>query len=324
MASEPNVTIPVVDLSPFLQGDGDGDGDGDRDGINLAKETIGQACKTHGFFRIVNHGVPTELMVRALNLSKAFFSLPDEEKLKSKPIPGSKAPLPAGYCKQPENSADKNEYLMVFSPELGFNLYPNDPAEFRATLEECYHALSKTAILVQDILNECMALPPNFFREYNANRSFDMMMALRYYPETEAENNGLSEHQDGNCLTFVFQDEVGGLEVLKDGKWVSADPSEGSIIVNLGDIIQVLSNNKFQSAMHRVTRKKAYRHSFAFFFNIDGEKWIEPLPQFTSEIGEAPCYRGFMYNEYMQLRMRNKTHPPSRPEDVVHISYYAI
>ena len=87
----------------------------------------------------------------------------------------------------------------------------------------------------------------------------------------------------------------------------------------------MLSNKKLKSATHRVVRKPAvHRHSFAFFFNIHGDKWMEPLPEFTDNIGEAPRYRGFLYKEYQALRMRNKTHPPSRPENVIHITHYAI
>ncbi|OAY70726.1 Gibberellin 20 oxidase 5 [Ananas comosus] len=240
MGSEPKTAIPIVDLSPFLCGGGGGD----EAGVKLATETIGEACRHYGFFWIVNHGVPREHMARAIELSQAFFALPDEEKRKVKPAEGSKAPLPAGYSRQPEHSADKND---------------------------------KTALIVQDIVNECMGLPANFLKEYNSNRSFDFMTALRYFPTTGAGDNRLSEHQDGNCLTFVFQDDIGGLEVLKDGEWIPVDPTDGSIIVN-----------------------------------------------FTTDIGEKPRYRKFLYNEYIQLRMRNKTHPPSRPEDVIHITHYAV
>ena len=88
----------------------------------------------------------------------------------------------------------------------------------------------------------------------------------------------------------------------------------------------MLSNNRLKSATHRVVRKPAHRHSLAFFFNIHGDKWIEPLPEFTTKVGEAPRYRGFVLDEYLQRRMRAQLNPPSRPEDVIHnnITYYAI
>lgn len=115
--------IPTVDLSPFFR---DGDHQGDK---NKAMEAIGQACSEYGFFQIVNHGVPHDLMSQALHLSKTFFEYPDEEKLKSSP--GSEAPLPAGYSRQPKHSQDKNEYFLLFPPESNFNVYPKNPPEFR-------------------------------------------------------------------------------------------------------------------------------------------------------------------------------------------------
>ena len=89
--------------------------------------------------------------------------------------------------------------------------------------------------------------------------------------------------------------------------------------------MKALSNNKVKSATHRVVRTKGKsRHSFAFFYNLNGDKWVEPLPKFTKEIGESAKYRGFFYKDYQELRLRNKTHPPSTPQDVIHITHYAI
>ncbi|XP_047062456.1 gibberellin 3-beta-dioxygenase 2-like [Lolium rigidum] len=280
-------------------------------------------------------------MARALELSAAFFALPDEEKAKVRLAEGSSsAPLPAGYARQPARSADKNEYLLVFNPKLWLNVYPAEPAGFRSSvpsnsnfyslfldaLEECYAKLTDLGLLIQDILNECMGLPPGFLAEFNADRNFNFLTPLRYFPATSAEEtNGICAHEDANLVTFVLQDNVGGLEVLGSDGWVPAELIEGTIIANIGDIVQVLSNNKFKSATHRVVRKPgAHRHSLAFFFNLHGDRWVEPLPQFAGNVGEAPRYRGFKYGDYMQMRMRNKTHPPSRPEDVVDITHYAI
>ncbi|KAJ4712127.1 flavonol synthase/flavanone 3-hydroxylase-like [Melia azedarach] len=308
--------IPTVDLSPFFK-------ESDQHGKKKAMEVIGEACSQYGFFQIVNHGIPPELLNRALLLSKTFFGYSGEEKLKSSP--GSDAPLPAGYNRQPQHSPDKNEYLLVFPPGSSFNIYPQNPPDFKEVLEETFSRLTKTGMLIESILNECLGLPPNFLKEYNHDRSWDFMTTLHYFPATEIENNGITEHEDGNCITFVFQDDAGGLEVNKNGEWIPVIPSPGTIVVNVGDVIQVLSNNKFKSATHRVVRpKEKDRYSYAFFYNLQGDKWIEPLPQFTHEIGEPPKYRGFLFKEYQALRMRNKSHPPERPEDVIHITHYAI
>jgi isopenicillin N synthase-like dioxygenase len=120
--------LPVVDLAPFFTDDGH-DGGVSR---ASATEAVRQACRTHGFFRAVNHGVPAHLMARALELSAAFFALPDEDKASARAAEGAEAPLPAGYARQPAHSADKNEYVLVFDPKLGFNVYPGEPAGFRS------------------------------------------------------------------------------------------------------------------------------------------------------------------------------------------------
>ncbi|KAL6651931.1 hypothetical protein ACP70R_010856 [Stipagrostis hirtigluma subsp. patula] len=195
-----NCTLPVVDMAPFFAGD--------EGGIAGATEAVREACQTHGFFRAVNHGVPAELMARALELSAAFFALPDE-KAKSRPAEGSKAPLPAGYGRYPAHAADKNEYLLICHPELGLNVYPAEPAGFREVVEECFSKLAELGLLVVEILNECMGLPSGFLKDYNSDRSFDFMAVLRYFPAMEEENSGLGKHEDGNCITFVFQDGVG-------------------------------------------------------------------------------------------------------------------
>ncbi|XP_047070157.1 2-oxoglutarate-dependent dioxygenase 19-like [Lolium rigidum] len=314
--------LPVVDLAPFFSTAEDAAAARAR-----ATEAVREACMDTGFFRIVNHGVPRELMARMLELSAAFFALPDEEKAKVLPAEGSSStPLPAGYLRPPADSPDKNEYLLVFNPELVLNMYLAEPAGFRDVIEECYAKLTNLGLLIQEILNECMGLPPGFLADYNDDRNFDFLSLIRYFPATSTEDtNGVSPHQDNTLITFVLQDDVGGLEILGSDGFVPVKPVEGTIITNIGDIVQVLSNKKFKSPTHRVVRKLGtHRHSLAFFVNLHGDKWVEPLPQFAANVGEAPRYRGFKYGDYMQLRLTNTTHPPSNPEDAAGITHYAI
>ncbi|CDP12333.1 unnamed protein product [Coffea canephora] len=312
-----NKVFPTVDLSPFFNGEND------ENGKKKAKETISKACSEYGFFLIVNHGVPQEFLSKAMQLSKTYFKYPDEEKLKCSPKFG--VPLPAGYIKQPHNVPDKNEFIIMFPPDSSFNVLPSNPPEFKESLEKMFICFSKLGELMESIINECLGLPTNFLKEYNHDRSWDLMAAIHYFAAVGAEDIGQSEHEDGSCISFVVQDDVSGLEVQYNGEWIPVIPEEGKIVVNVADVIQVLTNNKFKSGMHRVASPKGRsRNSFAFFYNLPGEKWVEPLPQFTKEIGEEPKYRGFKNQDYQALRVRNKTHPPARPEDVIRITHYAI
>ncbi|KAK8527000.1 hypothetical protein V6N13_084870 [Hibiscus sabdariffa] len=279
-----DVQIPTVDLSPFFTQD-------DEAGKKKAMETITKACSEYGFFQIVNHGVPVDLLQRALELSRIFFEFPSQEKLKSSAPPD--APLPTGYNTQPQQSPDKNEYLSMFPPGSSFNVFPQNPPQFKQVLEDVFSNLTKTALVVETIVSQCLGLPKNFLTEFNQDRSWDFMAALRYFPATESENNGFTQHEDGNCLSFVFEDDTGGLQILKDGKWIPIIPTKGTLVVNLGDVIQ-------------------------------GDKWVEPLPHFTHHIGKPPIYRGFRYSEYLQLKLRNKTHPPTSPQDEIRITHYKI
>jgi isopenicillin N synthase-like dioxygenase len=133
-ASDDGSALPVVDLAPFFVDD---DGDGVARGRGRATEAVREACLSSGFFRVVNHGVPRELMARALQLQASFFALPDEEKTKVRPAEGTCAPLPAGYARQPAHSVDKNEFLLVLHPRLWPNLYPAEHAGFRSAFAVC-------------------------------------------------------------------------------------------------------------------------------------------------------------------------------------------
>lgn len=112
----------------------------------------------------------------------------------------------------------------------------------REVLDEMFSHFVNAGRIIENTINECLGLPPNLLTEYNNDRKWDLMSAFRYFPATETENTGVAEHKDVNCITFVFQDEVGGLEIRKDGNWIPVTPLEGTLIVNVGDVIQVMTN----------------------------------------------------------------------------------
>ena len=131
MAKASSSIIPTIDLSPFFNGSGGDDEDLMK---KKTKEVIDHACSEYGFFQIVNHGVPLDLMTRALELSEKFFDYPNEEKVKLKLSLESAEglPIPAGYTCVPEHGSDKKyEYLITFRPGSSCNLYPDDLPEFR-------------------------------------------------------------------------------------------------------------------------------------------------------------------------------------------------
>lgn len=222
--------IRTVDLSPFFtHGD-------QEEAKRAATDAIRQSCIEFGFFQVTNHGIPLDLMNRAMDLSRAFFSLAEYEKAKIRPK--KDAPVPAGYLKQPPHSADKNESLMMMPPGNPFNVLPFNPPGFREAMEDMFRHFTRIGALIENIVNNSLGLPPNFLNEYNQERSLDLMSCKLYFPATETENAGISRHEDGNVVSFVFQDEVGGLEVLKDGQRIPVVLLPGTLSVNIGDTIE--------------------------------------------------------------------------------------
>ncbi|XP_060170568.1 1-aminocyclopropane-1-carboxylate oxidase 1-like [Lycium barbarum] len=144
----------------------------------------------------------------------------------------------------------------------------------------------------------------------------DLLSSYRYFPATKIEDNGATSHQDPTVLALIFQDDTGGLEGLKDGGWIPMAPIEGALVFHLCDVLQVLTNDKFVSPFHQMVRPKGKsRYVLVFFYNLNEEKWVEPLTQFTKELGELPKYRRFQYKDYFGMRVKEKLNPPAKHED---------
>ncbi|XP_055827978.1 protein DOWNY MILDEW RESISTANCE 6-like [Solanum dulcamara] len=302
--------IPTIDVSPFFRSEEN------KEGKKKGIEQIREACINYGFFQIVNHGIPLELLSKTMDMYKTFFACSDEEKLT---VPSD------NYLKSTRNSAETYEHLVFRFPFNVFNVCPNKLPHFKQVLEEMVSHFKNLGFVLGGIISECLGLPHDFLTNYRNDRSRDSLMGLHYFPATENDNIGKPAHEDPGCLNFLYQDEVRGLQVQKDGQWITVAPSKDKLVVNIGDVIQVLSNNKFKSATHRVVRpREISRYSYAFSYNVQGDKWVEPLPEFTKKIGESPKYRGFLFEEYHQLRFKNRSHPPARPEDLIHITHYSI
>ncbi|CAI9770211.1 unnamed protein product [Fraxinus pennsylvanica] len=127
-------------------------------------------------------------------------------------------------------------------------------------------------------------------------------------PESlDEEAEGLGMHTDMSCVTVVYQDEIGGLQVRsKDGKWMNIAPSEETLVVNLGDMLQAWSNEQLRSSEHRVVLKKPVnRFSLAFFWCFEDEKVVLAPDEVVGE-GNKRIYRPFVCSEYLKFRESNE------------------
>lgn len=313
--------VPVIDLGPSL------DPSVARTAELGVVSQIGKACEEWGFFQVINHGIPVDLIEEVLATSRIFFEFPAQEKMKvrARAPGGDQSVFPTGYNVYPPSRWDSYENLYYRAGPAACNTFPEDLPQFRLVVEKLLKFLSKTAELIEGLVSQSLGLPANFLKEFIEERIEPLKVLCYPRAKSQHEEIGAWEHQDSSCITLVGQDESGGYQVLKDGKWVDIKPTKGALVINIGDILQVWSNNRFKSAVHRVLNSKERRRcSFAFAIIPNPNMIVRPLPQFSTDINCPAAYTAFIYRDYMAKRIHKKANPPTVPEDFVTISTYAI
>ncbi|KAI1080643.1 hypothetical protein F5B20DRAFT_538421 [Whalleya microplaca] len=320
--------IPVIDLAPMFSSE-----ISDRKQV---ASSIRSAAVNNGFFYIKNHGIPEGTIAQCKQQVINFMRQPQEKKdlvdsqRHSKYYNGY-----LGYRKaqiSPSESADVREsFSFRYSPELD----PDHPKDISEVPEEV-----RTWIRGEDFVWEGTSHLPNFKRDCLAYwsgcltlarrlvRMFALSLSLEedfwddkttypgadgvfnYYPprsQEEAEKSfvGLGSHTDLQLFTLLWQDNVGGLQILtKEGQWLKAPPIEGTIVVNIGDFMMRLCNDIYKSNVHRVTNESAAeRVSMPFFFGLNFNCVEGVVPSCTSESNPAR-YEPISCGNWCQMRFK--------------------
>jgi isopenicillin N synthase-like dioxygenase len=295
-------SVPVVDLEPFTARG--------LDGKRSVADNVGRACTDIGFFTIVAHGVPDRLLVRMDEVSRAFFDLPLEEKLRVKrPRPEqSRGYIGVGdenlaYSRGDRSTLDLKEFFAIGPvdvpddtyhrrpeayPSFAPNLWPERPAEMRAVWTEYYRAMEGLAWTIMRIFALALDLPEGFFQRY-VDRHISGIRAINYPDQPVAPEAGqlrAGAHTDYGAVTILKSENApGGLQVMnRRGEWVDVVTSPGSFVCNIGDLMQRWTNDRWTSTMHRVVnppRARALggrRQSIVFFHQPNYDALIECLP----------------------------------------------
>lgn len=283
--------IPVIDISPLINGENP----------QLVASQIGDACEKVGFFYIKNHGVEQQLIDQMYTLTKSFFKLTFEEKNKLN-IVNSGLTL-RGYIPMyaenvdPANTRDFKECFDYgahddeVSPFFGPNQMPCGLPQFETVAEDYHAAVLTLARMLIGGIALSLGLPQDYF-EHLQRKPITIQRVLRYPPQigkVSLEEIGIGAHTDYGFLTVLSQDAVGGLQVRnRAGEWVTAPPVEGTFIVNIGDLVQTLTNDRYTSTMHRVINTSGLeRYSIPFFIDLDFDAVVEPVPTCVSETSPA-------------------------------------
>lgn len=129
----------------------------------------------------------------------------------------------------------------------------------------------------------------------------EFIVNLLHYPKCPNPNltSGAGRHSDISSITVLLQDDTGGLYVHKDASWIHVKPMKGALVVNIGDILQIISNGKYKSIEHRVIANgNTNRISVPIFANPTSDSLIAPLPQLLLRSGEKPVYKQVLFSDY--------------------------
>lgn len=280
-------------------------------------ETLGgevdAALSKIGFMSVMNLGIDSKLLNDVFAASRGFFGSDLAQKMESAYLSASENFGYQGMCEEhldPSKPADLKE---TFTMRNVVNHAPDDSRwpspEFRDLMRTFFQACLDSAYRMQRVLSQALGLEPEFFVKYHNGEN--CTLRLLYYPATgvnEIQDSqlGAGAHTDYGLLTLLFQDDVGGLEVLDmNNQWQPVDYIESGIVINSGDMLERWTNGRYRSTLHRVKPKIGHRERFsiAMFVDPDSATPVTVLDSCISDDQPAQ-YGPITAGEHLQERIR--------------------
>jgi isopenicillin N synthase-like dioxygenase len=308
------MAIPVVDLQEFLTGD--------PQKKDAFVNKLGKAYEDVGFVAVKNHGIPDELIKDLYKYVQEFFSLPQQEKKKYE-IPGLAGQR--GYTsfgKEHAKGSDAPDLKEFF--QFGQTVEDNDPIKseypdnvevkevpaFTPTFRKAYRAFEQSGRALLKAIAIYLGLEENYFEQHVHNGN-SILRAIHYPPITSEPKSAIraEQHEDINLITLLVGASADGLQILtKQNEWVGVTSLPEQIVVNVGDMLQRLTNNKLKSTTHRVVnppREKwnTSRYSIPFFLHPKSNMSLACLESCIDE--KSPkAYPDATAGEYLDERLR--------------------
>jgi isopenicillin N synthase-like dioxygenase len=299
-SSFPLSAFPVIDMAPLFER-------GRAVERAAVARCIEAACRDTGFFYVTGHGISGAIMKRLDDASRRFFALPLADKMEVEMARGGRAwrgYFPVGG-ELTSGKPDLKEGLYLGTelapdhprvragwPLHGANLWPVQVPELRAAALDYMAAATRAAHALLEGVALSLGLDDDYFaRHYTAEPT--VLFRLFHYPpeatneptrtpaaaDTRSESWGVGEHTDYGLLTLLAQDEHGGLQVKTPSGWIDAPPLPGTLVCNIGDMLDRMSGGWFRSTPHRVRNASGHgRLSFPLFFDPDFAAEVRPLP----------------------------------------------
>ena len=305
-------TLPIIDIAPLYQQD--------PHAIAQVSAAIDRACREWGFFYIKGHPISAARIETLTQAAKTFFALPLEDKLR---IDITQTRHHRGYGAiateqlDPALPSDLKETfdmglhlpadhpdVLAEKPLRGPNRHPALPG-WEVLMEQHYLDMQALAQTLLRAMTPALGVPEDFF-DQRFTQPVSVFRMIHYPPRhtaTSAEQQGAGAHTDYGCITLLYQDNAGGLQVRNvDGEWIDAPPIEGTFVVNLGDMMARWSNALYLSTPHRVISPLGVdRYAMPFFAEPHPDTAIECLPGCQSA-SNPPRYPATTCAEFLLSR----------------------
>lgn len=283
----------------------------------VARE-ICEACEGAGFFYLKAHGVPQSDVDAIFAASRRFFALPLEERMKVQLAPKQNRgyqPLGSRMYGDKADEPDLNEIykyqheLAPNDPDIihggrvhALNRWPDGMPEWRETLVHYYGQMEGLMDHLLGAFALALRIPEDYFHQFY-KKPLTQINLLHYPPQTQVAQGrqfGIRPHSDNTAFTVLAQDNVGGLQVQQGDAWIEVPPIEGAYVINIGDMMERWTNDRFSSTPHRVVnRSGAERFSVPFFAIPDFDAVVECLPSCKSRDRPAK-YPPLRVGDFMQ------------------------
>ncbi|WP_375390730.1 isopenicillin N synthase family dioxygenase [uncultured Sphingomonas sp.] len=311
MLDTPLAEVPALSLADQL-----------RDPDAFAAD-LGGSFRRFGFAVVADHGVSQGLIDRAWAATAALFALPDEEKRRYFVAGGGGArgytPFKTEIAKGADH-VDLKEFWHVgrelpaehrFADAMAPNVWPDHPEGFRQTFTELFAAFDRAGDQLLSAIARHLGLAPDWFDA--AVRDGNSVLRLLHYPPIPADAAGVraGAHEDINLITLLLGAEEAGLELLDrdSGRWLAIKPPEGAMVVNVGDMLQRLTNHVLPSTTHRVVnpppeRRGHSRYSMPFFLHPAPDFLIETLRDTITPENPDRYPQPITAHDYLHERLR--------------------
>ncbi|KAK8620922.1 hypothetical protein V6N13_067379 [Hibiscus sabdariffa] len=299
MAMTPSSSdIPILDFALLAKGDQD------------ETRKLDLACKEWGFFQIINHGVPEEVLLKMKAAIAEFFELPLEEKNKYVQAGNDFQGYGQGYVASEEQKLDWCDVLFLITlPHEIRNLkyWADTIPSFKDAIERYSKEAQKVAEEICANISLLMGMDKDGLQRSYGNTK--QAMRMNYYPPCSRPDLvlGINRHSDPDIITLLLQDdEIPGLQIKHKDEWIPVKPIRNAIVVNVGDVMEILSNGMYKSIEHRaITDESKARLSLATFMFPYDELEIGPM-ECAVDDHRPRMYGNMKYLDYLRYTLGRK------------------